>query len=691
MAQIVTYDPDDADLVLTTRRPEDSQFSESAYFGEADTGGKVVVDDDDSSIEIVGLKRVEVLETAAPVGDQRLYTGFVGARPYRRSKNYGTVGPLAREIEIPLTEINTVVGDLFLRGSTWNRKHREKASTLLAALLASGFIECEDRGKVVYPDVWMDPNDYRNTPAGSVLSAIATVTGYDFTLLHDDEGETVPELFFDDFDRSRSTRPTAPGSATRPTRIPTTTSSCRSIPGRASSSSATRRTSARAPSTPTPRARSTSRRPATAAAFRDRDASVGSTDGQDQGAGQRQARRLAQRPRRGRGHVLSAILNPAEVNKIRRGHRVFVTLTYAPGLESGAWCRVTNRKVSQPAGHDLKYRLDLAQAPAPDLHQPDRDPRGPRHRQLSGAEAGRRPGLTRRSRAGSAARSTPRSTRSRSRGPANANDGDVDTYSWSTARSFRGAGTVAFYWRRARRDLRDLPPRGHGRRRLEPVAEPPARPDRLLGRRRLEAIPGGYTYRLAGGGPAPKYWVKAAGGSRRRSSARSTGSRACRASPGCGALPARDPGLRLARLRGRGLMAKNRFIRARSTRPATSGPAAASNPRRGPRHLARDTDGQRGPRRRDPLPGRGLARIPTTTTSRSSRTARASARCSTTRATTSRSTPSSSPTRPRRRVHDDDHAAGERSRRRGHPGAIAAGDSGPVMFSGITRSASTAP
>jgi hypothetical protein len=542
MAQIVTYDPDDADLVLTTRRPEDSQFSESAYFGEADTGGKVVVDDDDSSIEIVGLKRVEVLETAAPVGDQRLYTGFVGARPYRRSKNYGTVGPLAREIEIPLTEINTVVGDLFLRGSTWNRKTREKASHAPRRAPGLGLhrVRGPRQGRLsrrldgpqrLPQHGRPDPSCPRSRPSPATTSPSSTTT----------RARRSPSSSSTTSIARRSTRPTGPGSATRQTRIPTIpTSSCRSIPGRASSSSATRRTSARAPSTTTPRARSTRRRPPRRRVPGSRRV-VGSTTAKTRT--QASARPgLAERPRRGRGHDQLAIdglagrgqPDPAWPPRVRDAHlraRARVR-RLVPGHEPQGQPARGPRPQVPPR--------PLAQAAAPDLHEPDRDPRGPRHgqRSRSAPRPGRRPGPTRRSRAGS-------------EGPV---DTAVDTVpvgrpdqrqrrrrtptrlrrrpSW-----LRNAGTVAFYChRRARRDLRDLPPRGHGRRGLEPVAEPPARPDRLLGRRRLDRHPGRLHLPLAAAGPRRSTGSRPPAASRRRSSARSTSRRACPGSPACGNL-----------------------------------------------------------------------------------------------------------------------------------------------------------
>src|SRR4051794_8351450 len=120
MAQTVTYDPSGDALALTTRRPEDSEFVESALFGAAESG-KVIVDDDDGSIDIVGLKRLEVVETSAPAGDQRVWTAFVGLRPYRRSTQVGPVGPDAREIEIQATEINTELSDVFVTGSDGKR------------------------------------------------------------------------------------------------------------------------------------------------------------------------------------------------------------------------------------------------------------------------------------------------------------------------------------------------------------------------------------------------------------------------------------------------------------------------------------------------------------------------------------------------------------------------------------------
>lgn len=449
MTQTVTYDPAGANTALDAyRRPEDSEFAESAVFGAAESAS-IALDDDDAALTLVALKRLEVIEDAAPAGDQRLWTGFVDDRGYRRSRQVGPVGPNAREIAVGLVEISTILGDHIVRASSGNRP-RESAGARLAWLLASGYVDCEDRGKVIYPATMMDATDYRGQFGGNVLADISTNTKYDFALLLDDEGETIPELFFDVFDRSEVYTSTVAISnagdddgetifaAEEPGEEEELTRSGRDV------ASGGYGTGAKGSLYET--------KASTATAFRDRDMVVSSS----QASTTTQLRRIIRNwldDHDEEEDVVRAVVTvrAAQVNLIRRAHRIWVTLTFAPGLESGAWCRVRTRKVSQPGGHDAVYRIALELSPqAPVCVNPDEILAA--HATVTGAvvaEAGN-PTWAHATISGwfggpvdTAVSTIPVND------PTNANDGDVGTYSGVDQQMLRGAGTVAARWEAA--------------------------------------------------------------------------------------------------------------------------------------------------------------------------------------------------------------------------------------------------
>lgn len=455
MTQTVKYREIDESwsVTLTTRRPEDTELEDSAE-GQAGIG-KVIVDDDNADVghdgdSVRGLKKLTVDESAAPVGDRRVWTGYVGPRDYKRSKNYGTVGPNAREIAITAVEQTTTLGDLVVHGSgaAGGRRPRESAGTRLLWLLASGFINCEDRGKVVYPSVMMDGNDYRGQRGGDVLADIQAVTGYDAKLLQDDEAETVPELFFDDFDHST---------------VYTTT---KKISNAGDDDSAT----IFAPLDPdgeeglhrSPDNVSSGgfgafgkgnvfrEKAATAAKYRPRDMTISTS----QAKTREQAIRIVDKQLTEHGDEddtvnVSVLVAPAQVNFFRAAHRVEAQLTYAPDWESYRWARIRSRRITQPAGHDFKYRLDLALSPmAGDICE-DAEELLQDHATILGA-IGVESGSSVWAHATISGWFGLPLDDSVTLLPvvdvASANDGDPATYSYITGAQLRNDGTVAAYW-----------------------------------------------------------------------------------------------------------------------------------------------------------------------------------------------------------------------------------------------------
>jgi hypothetical protein len=254
----------------------------------------------------------------------------------------------------------------------------------------------------------------------------------------------------------------------------------------------------------------------TAAAFRARDAAMTSTTAKTRGQARRQARVwLNDHDEEEDTITLAVLANPAEVNRIRRGHRIFVTLTYAPGLETGAWCRVTNRKVSQPAGHDLKYRLDLTLKPQrPTCANPTEILAA--HATVSAALAVTAGDVVWAHATISGWFGGPVDTAVDTvpiANPTFANDGDVSTYSVVDGQVFRNTGTVECRWEAELDGTYEIC-RIMGTFAVGSNSWQSRPPDRIEyfdpDTSSWIVLPGGYTYSPLL--PSPAYWTRAAAG-----------------------------------------------------------------------------------------------------------------------------------------------------------------------------------
>lgn len=91
----------------------------SGVAGEAELGatgtGSMVLDDPlgivgHNSDGIVGLKQWSLRETDCPIGNQRLWTGYVGPRNYRRGQSDSLITGVARKIDVTLIDVNDFLG-----------------------------------------------------------------------------------------------------------------------------------------------------------------------------------------------------------------------------------------------------------------------------------------------------------------------------------------------------------------------------------------------------------------------------------------------------------------------------------------------------------------------------------------------------------------------------------------------------
>lgn len=194
------------DLGTSVVRLGTLSVTEIAAVGQP-ASSSILLDDPTGSVGhsgdgILGLKSFVVLENAAPVNDQRIFTGYLGDRRYRRGPASGDQSSLrvgvARVIDCDLVELDAAFGfSLVPPTDTTGNRPAESPAARLTWLLGTGYVDMADHGLVVYPTTpVMDPADYRNQYPANVMADLAMAVGYNFWLYIDD---TIPamSLWFD--------------------------------------------------------------------------------------------------------------------------------------------------------------------------------------------------------------------------------------------------------------------------------------------------------------------------------------------------------------------------------------------------------------------------------------------------------------------------------------------------------------
>jgi hypothetical protein len=170
---------------LGTVKAETIRWVQAAHLGEVGSGSFTVVDVDGTaghaSDGIVGLKTIRCVQTAAPAGNQYIFTGYVADRLDRRGDETG-IYPLAREIDVSCEDINAALG-LWAFMGTDGKRPRESIGARITWLLASGYLDAVDNGLVVYPTTPMlDATNYATRYPGDVLADCVTNNGFNYFL-----------------------------------------------------------------------------------------------------------------------------------------------------------------------------------------------------------------------------------------------------------------------------------------------------------------------------------------------------------------------------------------------------------------------------------------------------------------------------------------------------------------------------
>jgi hypothetical protein len=183
-----------------------SQEAESGAVG----AGSIILDDPNSDIGffadgIRGLKSWRMIETAAPVGSQLLFIGYVGSRTYRRNFSESLILGVNREIDVELFDINAflsfrVFAPTALDPTSDFVRPAETDLQRIAALLTTVDFLSDTLFDIGYipttGGVAMDANDYTGSRPVDVLNDCAQASGRNFFIIYS-EALTKPVLWYD--------------------------------------------------------------------------------------------------------------------------------------------------------------------------------------------------------------------------------------------------------------------------------------------------------------------------------------------------------------------------------------------------------------------------------------------------------------------------------------------------------------
>jgi hypothetical protein len=172
-----------------------------AQVGAVGTSG-IILDDPNGTVghsgdSIVGLRQFRWLESTCPVGNQVVWSGWIGKRSYKRDPNSGVgVTGVSRRISVELNDENAQLNFRAITGTDGNRP-AETVAARLAWVLGSAYLDHNvyDLGNVVYSTAHMDKVDYREQYPLQVLQDCAMPIGFNFYVRWN-ETAAKAELYF---------------------------------------------------------------------------------------------------------------------------------------------------------------------------------------------------------------------------------------------------------------------------------------------------------------------------------------------------------------------------------------------------------------------------------------------------------------------------------------------------------------
>jgi len=160
------------------------------------------IDDVAGTLSLVGLQSFHVDESAGPVGQQRLWTGYTAERVYRRGESDSLIVGGERVIDLTLWELNTIWSwRLFPPTDSAANRPSETDVARMQWLLTTSYLKptVTDYGFVnTSGGVTLDAADYRGQSALSLMADCANASGKNFFAYYDESHNGVGVYY--DFD-----------------------------------------------------------------------------------------------------------------------------------------------------------------------------------------------------------------------------------------------------------------------------------------------------------------------------------------------------------------------------------------------------------------------------------------------------------------------------------------------------------
>lgn len=355
------------DLGQSIRLGDIQGFAEVANLLEVGTSA-VTHDDPNATLgnsgdAILGLKTYEIVESDAPVNDQRVFRGFITDREYSRgdSTRPSLITGSSRQIGISLVDANALASFRTITGTDGDRP-AETPGARLAWLLASTYfapLGLYDNGYVDYPTTpTMDAADYRQQKPADVINDCSLATSYN-AFIYFDETHFRYALWFKDSNTSTAYTSTLslagiitdcdfvtsfPAADARLHRTPDHTFAGVSVPYAAGNVYVSR--------------------PATADTYGWRDGIAPNSNAKTSARATNDGNLFLRHSATEEDRITCTVELPSDkVNKIRAGMRLQGKWPWLPGYESLTYLRVLRRTVSQSIPDQLRYTLALELSP----------------------------------------------------------------------------------------------------------------------------------------------------------------------------------------------------------------------------------------------------------------------------------------------------------------------------------------
>lgn len=172
----------------------------------AELGGvgtsNVIIDNPGGTVTIPAWKLFTDDEGLEAAGNQRIYTGYITKRSFRRRQNSSLIVGADNEISVDLSDLNELLTFKVITGTDADRP-AETVSARITWLMASTYLTgiVYDNGFIAASSVALDANNYTGQEPATVLADCAVAAHFNyFVYYHEANGQ--PSLWFDDSNTS---------------------------------------------------------------------------------------------------------------------------------------------------------------------------------------------------------------------------------------------------------------------------------------------------------------------------------------------------------------------------------------------------------------------------------------------------------------------------------------------------------